>query len=64
MSVTSTVLVSHFHCPDCGPLAYGVTRAVCGQIIPPPVVGSGPSRKCPPCQAALRGHKADHKKGN
>ncbi|MDF2710599.1 MAG: hypothetical protein K0R62_6251 [Nonomuraea muscovyensis] len=43
----AAALVSHFHCPACGPLALGKTRAICGQIIPPPVVGNGPTRKCP-----------------
>lgn len=60
----AAVLDSHFHCPDCGPLTYGVTRAVCGQTIPAPVVGNGPTRKCRGCQSALRTHKASHKKGH
>ncbi len=55
------VLDAHFHCPDCGPLAFGVTRAICGQVIPAPVVGDGPSRTCPPCKAALRAHQAGHR---
>lgn len=54
------VLDSHFHCPDCGPLVRGQTRAICGQIIPPPVVGNGPERKCPACKALRRPHRKDH----
>ncbi|NEC89105.1 hypothetical protein [Streptomyces sp. SID12501] len=56
------VLVAHFHCPDCGPLVFGVTRAVCGQVIPPQVVGNGPHRNCPACKAALRTHKTSHRR--
>jgi hypothetical protein len=58
----ATVLDEHFHCPICGPLVFGVTRAVCGQVIPAPVIGNGPTRKCPGCKSGLRAHKADHKK--
>ncbi|MGW0312039.1 hypothetical protein [Streptomyces flavidovirens] len=59
----ATVLDNHFHCPDCHPtLQRGVTPAICGQVIPPAVVGSGPTRKCPPCKAARCSHKAGHKK--
>jgi hypothetical protein len=58
------VLDMHFHCPDCHPqLVRGVTPAICGQIIPPGVVGNGPERKCPACKGALRQHKASHGKG-
>jgi hypothetical protein len=57
----AAVLGEHYHCPACGPLAYGVTRAICGQVIPAPVVGNGPTRKCPACKTALRAHKASHK---
>ncbi|MEU9224843.1 hypothetical protein AB0D40_10805 [Streptomyces massasporeus] len=53
---------SHFHCPDCGPLVFGVTRAICGHVIPAPVVGDGPERKCPACKAALRGHQRSHRR--
>lgn len=58
--MVATPLDMHFHCPACGPLVYGVTRALCGEIIPPPVVGSGPVRKCPPCKAQVRAHKKGH----
>ncbi|SED30232.1 hypothetical protein SAMN05216532_4126 [Streptomyces sp. 2231.1] len=51
------VLISHFHCPVCGPLVFGVTRAVCGQVIPAPVLGNGPERTCPACKKALRNHR-------
>ncbi|MFF6808709.1 hypothetical protein ACFZAG_02260 [Streptomyces sp. NPDC012403] len=56
------VLDAHFHCPDCGPLVFGVTRAICGQVIPAPVVGDGPERKCPACKAARRAHRAGHRR--
>ncbi|MFE0853909.1 hypothetical protein [Streptomyces mutabilis] len=55
-------LISHFHCPDCGPLVFGVTRAVCGEVIPAPVIGDGSERKCPACKAARRSHKASHRR--
>jgi hypothetical protein len=56
-------VVSHFHCPDCHPvLTRGVTPAICGAVIPPPVVGNGPSRKCPGCKGSLSRHKAAHAK--
>lgn len=55
------VLISHFHCPACGPLKVGATRAVCGQVIPAPAAGNGPSRKCPACKKALRKHEASHR---
>ena len=55
------VLESHFHCPDCGPLVHGSTRAICGQIIPAPVVGNGPERKCRPCKQQLSDHKRSHR---
>ncbi|MBL3664494.1 hypothetical protein JL475_00340 [Streptomyces sp. M2CJ-2] len=60
----TVVLDAHFHCPDCGPLQRGVTRAICGQIIPPPEVGDGPVRvrKRPPCKSALRAHKKGHRR--
>lgn len=59
----ATVLDSHFHCPDCHPqLRPGITPAICGAVIPAPVVGRGPVRKCPPCKSALRGHKASHRR--
>lgn len=60
----AVVLESHFHCPDCGPLIYGVTRALCGQPIPAPVVVDGPvrERKCPPCKSSLRAHKKGHRR--
>jgi hypothetical protein len=41
---------------------FGVTRAICGHVIPAPVVGDGPERKCPACKAALRAHKASHRR--
>jgi rubredoxin len=53
------VLDSHFHCPACGPLVFGQTRAICGRIIPSPVVGNGPERKCPDCKANRRTHKKE-----
>ncbi|MEJ1196928.1 MULTISPECIES: hypothetical protein [unclassified Streptomyces] len=56
------VLISHFHCPDCGPLVFGTTRAICGQIIPAPVTGNGPERRCPACKAARRAHQASHRR--
>lgn len=58
----AAVLDEHYHCPACGPLQYGATRAVCGQVIPAPVVGNGPTRKCTPCKAALSAHKASHRR--
>lgn len=59
------VLDMHFHCPTCHPqLQYGATPAICGQVIPAPVVGNGPVRKCPPCKASRRRHEASHKKGS
>ena len=55
--------MSHFHCPDCHPqLQRGVTPAICGEIIPPAIVGNGPERKCQPCKNSLRQHKASHRK--
>ncbi|MEJ1200857.1 MULTISPECIES: hypothetical protein [unclassified Streptomyces] len=59
---TPPALISHFHCPDCGPLVFGVTRAVCGHVIPAPVVGNGPERKCPACKTAMRAHKTSHRR--
>lgn len=59
----AAVLDSHFHCPACGPLVYGQTRAICGQVIPAPMVGNGPSRKCAACKTALRAHNASHQEG-
>jgi hypothetical protein len=38
---------------------FGQTRAICGRIIPPPVVGNGPERKCPDCKANRRTHKKE-----
>ncbi|MEU9523711.1 hypothetical protein [Streptomyces sp. NPDC048224] len=53
----------HFHCPACHPqLLPGTTPAICGQVIPPPIVGTGPSHKCPACKSALRRHQASHRK--
>ena len=44
--------VMHFHCPDCDPvLVRGTTRAICGHVIQPAIVGDGPQRKCPAVQA-------------
>lgn len=57
----AVVLVSHFHCPACGPLVHGKTRAICGEIIPSPVVGNGPTRKCPACKTLRRTHRKDHR---
>jgi hypothetical protein len=52
----------HFHCPTCHPeLIRGVTPAICGSVIPPPVVGRGWAPKCRACKAALRSHKASHR---
>jgi hypothetical protein len=51
---------SHFHCPACGPLVFGQTRALCGRIFPPQVVGEGPEVKCADCETALRTHKKEH----
>lgn len=52
----------HFHCPACHPqLVRGVTRAICGAVIPPAIVGRGPERKCRGCKSGLRKHKASHK---
>ncbi|WP_371556123.1 hypothetical protein OG416_18015 [Streptomyces longwoodensis] len=56
------VLDAHFHCPQCGPLVFRVTRAICGQSIPAPVVGDGPERRCPGCTAALRTPGASHRR--
>lgn len=57
-----TVLDAHFHCPVCDPqFRPGLTRAICGRPIPAPVVGSGPTRQCPPCSAALSKHQASHR---
>ncbi|GAA0613956.1 hypothetical protein GCM10010394_49900 [Streptomyces crystallinus] len=58
----TAALISHFHCPDCGPLVFGTTRAVCGHIIPAPVAGNGTARRCPACKTALRSHKASHRR--
>lgn len=56
------VLDKHFHCPDCHPqLVRGSTPAICGVVIAPPIVGSGPTRKCPACRSALPAHKASHR---
>lgn len=56
-------LTMHFHCPDCHPqLVRGTTPAICGATIPPAIVGRGPERKCPACKAALRSHKASHRR--
>jgi hypothetical protein len=64
MAGLAVVLDEHFHCPDCDPvLVRGQTRVICGAIIPPPIVGSGPTRKCPPCKTTVRAHKRSHKKG-
>jgi len=58
-----TVLDSHFHCPDCDPqLVRGSTRAICGAVIPKPVVGNGPTRKCPRCERIRRQHEASHRR--
>lgn len=58
------VLDSHFHCPDCDPqLVRGVTRAICGAVIPVAVIGSGPTRKCPSCRRVERAHRNSHRKG-
>lgn len=57
----AAVLDEHFHCPDCGPLVRGTTRAICGQVIPAPIVGNGPTRKCGGCKSALRAHKKGHR---
>lgn len=52
----------HFHCPDCHPqLVRGQTPAICGQTIPPAIVGRGPDPKCPACKRARRKHAAGHK---
>ncbi|MFI1485732.1 hypothetical protein [Streptomyces sp. NPDC020747] len=52
----------HFHCPDCHPqLVRGQTPAICGQTIPPAIVGNGPVRKCAGCKRARRKHAAGHK---
>ncbi|MEU9611862.1 hypothetical protein OG337_28895 [[Kitasatospora] papulosa] len=52
----------HFHCPACHPvLERGTTPAICGAIIPPPIVGNGPTRKCTDCKNTLRKHKASHR---
>ena len=54
--------MSHFHCPDCHPqLQRGVTPAICGAVIPPPIVGNGPEHKCPPCKRLRRQHEASHR---
>jgi hypothetical protein len=54
--------VAHFHCPTCHPqLVRGVTPAVCGAVIPPPIVGTGRAPKCGPCKSALRSHNANHR---
>lgn len=53
----------HFHCPACHPqLVRGTTPAICGQVIPLPIVGNGPTHKCPACKAQLRRHKGSHRK--
>lgn len=50
----------HFHCPKCGPLKIGATRAICGATITQTVVPRGEpmptSRKCPACKSARREH--------
>jgi hypothetical protein len=52
----------HFHCPTCHPqLVRGSTPAICGAVIPPPIPGRGPTRKCAGCKSALRKHNASHK---
>lgn len=52
----------HFHCPACHPqLVRGVTPAICGAVIPPPIVGNGPEHKCPPCKRLRRQHEASHR---
>ncbi|NUK72119.1 hypothetical protein HRW23_22030 [Streptomyces lunaelactis] len=54
----------HFHCPDCDPvLVRGTTRAICGHVIQPAIVGDGPQRKCPACKRVKRAHVAGHKGG-
>ncbi|MFD9464342.1 hypothetical protein [Streptomyces sp. NPDC060027] len=59
----AAVLDAHFHCPTCDPvLVRGQTRAICGQVIPLPVVGNGPVRKCPPCNATRRAHEKGHRR--
>ncbi|MFE0353611.1 hypothetical protein ACFW2I_08965 [Streptomyces nigra] len=50
----------HFHCPDCGPLVLGQTRAICGRIIRPLILGAGPERKCPDCKTNRRSHRKEH----
>ena len=64
MAALAQVALSHFHCPKCHPvLTRGQTPAVCGAVIPPPIVGSGPERRCPDCRRQLPSHKASHRKG-
>lgn len=58
--MAAVVLDEHFHCPDCGPLVLGRTRAICGRIIPPQIVGHGPTRKCPDCKTLRRPHRKGH----
>ncbi|MFJ8594848.1 hypothetical protein [Streptomyces sp. NPDC093598] len=61
--MSASVPMTHFHCPDCHPqLKRGVTPAICGEIIPPAIVGTGPERKCQPCKGLLRQHKASHRR--
>jgi len=58
-----TLADMHFHCPGCNPvLVRGTTRGICGQVIPLPVVGNGPQRKCPACKRIERAHTKSHKK--
>lgn len=58
----AAALDMHFHCPGCGPLVYGATRALCGQTIPAPIVGHGPVRKCQACKSKIRAHKKGHRR--
>ena len=61
--MSASVAKAHFHCPACHPqLQRGITPAICGDIIPPAIVGSGPERKCGPCKDSLRQHKASHRR--
>lgn len=60
--MTAPIPTAHFHCPKCHPqLQRGVTPAICGEIIPPAIVGTGPEQKCRPCKSSLGQHKASHR---
>jgi hypothetical protein len=55
--------LSHFHCPDCDPVFIpDRTRAICGTVIPAPVIGNGPDIRCLACKQKLTDHQASHRR--